>query len=145
MDKCKIYVFFISIFILAIIPTKYTYCASEDEKWVKDAFNATDSFFKEDFTQHDPLKLDNWLLPFFTAIIKWINRILLIALFGLSAVALSYCGLQYILTADGPNQKLDARKNIRTTFIGMFYGFGAYAIWGIAMQIVKLIIGSFSS
>ena len=117
----------------------------DDTQWVKDAFNSTDKFIKEDFTKNDPLKLHNWLLPFFENIIKWINRILLVALFGLSAIALSYCGLQYILTADGPNQKVNARENIRTTFIGMFYGFGAYAIWGIVMQVVKVILGSFSS
>ena len=145
MNNYKIFILVIFIFILVIVPSNYTYCENEDEKWVKDAFNATGSFFNEDITAHDPLKLDSWLLPFFENIIKLINRILLIALFGLSAVALSYCGLQYILTADGPNQKLDARKNIRTTFIGMFYGFGAYAIWGIAMQVIKVIIGSFSS
>lgn len=116
----------------------------DDTQWVQDAFNETGSFLNEDFTVHDPLRLSNWLLPFFENIIKWINRILLVALFGLSAVALSYCGLQYIITADGPSDKVNARQNIRTTFIGMFYGFGAYAIWGIAMQVIKVIIGSFS-
>ena len=39
-------------------------------------------------------------------------------------------------------EKEEAKRNLHTVFIGMAIGFGAYAIWRIAISIVTIIIGS---
>jgi len=135
--------FIIIIYIICFLFSNNLVYASDsgDSQWVKDSFDATQSFLKEDFNKVDILKLDSWFVPLVSVPLKIINRVLIVTLFGLSAVALAYCGIQFILGADTPRKKTDARENIRTVFIGMGYGFGAYVIWFIAMQIVSMILG----
>ena len=73
-----------------------------------------------------------------------INRVLLVALAGISTVALSITGIRYILSGGVPQQKENAKRSLRTIFTGMAIGFGAYMIWRIAMSIVTIIISAFS-
>ena len=144
MNYKKLFILIIIILICILVPNHNSLCttqASIDEHWVDKAFHSVSNFFKEDFSKVDILKLDNWFVPIISTVLKMINRVLIVALFGLSAIALSYCGIQYIFHADNPANQNDVRNNIRTTFIGMGYGFGAYIIWYIAMQIVQAILG----
>lgn len=147
MKYKKFSIFVVMLIVLVIIPTNEQVYASDsgNVQWVQDAFNATGSFLEENFSNVDVLNLDSWFVPLITVPLKIINRVLIVALFGLSTVALSYCGIQFIIHSDNPSRQKDARENIRTTFIAMGYGFGAYLIWSVAMQIVTLILGQFAS
>lgn len=121
------------------------YGTDDDETWIRDAFRAVNSFLTEDISSLNTFGAGDRLIDFFTTIIKWVNTILVVTLFSLSAIALSYNGVKYILASDNPNELSNVKKNFRTIFTGMAYGFGAWTIWGIAMKIVTLIIKSFAN
>ena len=95
------------------------------DNWVQKAFGSAKSFLEEDTT-------------------RALNRILLVALFGISTISLSIIGVKYMTSGGTPHKKEEAKKNLHTLFIGMAYGFGAFIIWRVAMALVGMIIGSLS-
>lgn len=116
------------------------YAADSSGNWVSEAFEAANSFIQEPTT--DDTGIINPILAQFKNLIKGINVILLVLLAGLSAISLSVVGVRYLLSGASPHQRGEAQRSLRTVFIGMAYGFGAFLIWNIAMAIVKLIIGA---
>ena len=70
--------------------------------------------------------------------------VLLVVLFGLSAVSLSITGVRYIMSGSSPGQRKIAKDNLKKAFKGMAIGFGAYVIWRVAMGFVNIIIGAFA-
>jgi len=129
---------------LLVILQPVVYGANDDGTWIRDAFRAVYSFLTEDISSLNTFGAGDRLIDFFTTIIKWVNTILVVTLFSISAIALSYNGVKYILASDNPNELSNVKKNFRTILTGMAYGFGAWTIWGIAMKIVTLIIKSFA-
>lgn len=118
---------------------------SNQKSWVQKAFDATKNFLEgngEEPATGAVAEIGNSLLTEFNRIIKSINRVLIVLLFGISTISLSVTGIRYIFAADNPNKKEAAKHNLHTAFIGMAYGFGAFTIWSIAMQIIKIIIGA---
>lgn len=113
-----------------------------EDSWISDAFSATKSFLSENNVK-DPLGIAGGLLGLFKTLVNIINRVLLVALAGISAIALSIVGIRYMNGFANPGQISRAKDDFRTVFKGMAYGFGAYFIWRIAMSIVSVIIGSF--
>ena len=81
----------------------------------------------------------------FKKIVRAINRVLLVALFGLSTISLSVIGVRYMLSGARPEQKKTAVDSLHTLFMGMAYGFGAFIIWNISMSIVGFIINAIGS
>lgn len=116
--------------------------STQDTSWVNKAFSAASSFLKE------PTKDFHGMLSpaftFFQTIVKAINRILIVLLAGISTIALSVTGVRYLASGASPNQKEVAKQSLHTIFIGMAFGFGAFAIWKIAMSIVGIMINSFT-
>lgn len=110
--------------------------------WVQEAFQAAYDFFNGTDDSIDNNEVANGALEIFKSIIKALNRILIVLLFGLSAISLSIIGIRYIVSGSSPGQREIAQKSLKTVFIGMLYGFGAFVIWNIAIQIIKLVIGS---
>lgn len=108
--------------------------------WVKDAFSSTKSFLNQTSVE-EKLGFENDIFTFIKEMIKSINVILLIILGAVSTIAISVTGIKFILAA-GPGQKADAQKSLKTAFIGMCFGFGAYAIWSLGISIVMLIVGA---
>lgn len=139
----KIISFFV-ITIMIIINCNSLVLATEgdniDSNWVGDAFKATGIFLNEE--TKDTIGISP-IFETFQGIVKGINRILIIALAGISIISLSITGVRYIASGASPNQREVAHQSLRTAFIGMAFGFGAYVIWRIAMGIVAIIIGSF--
>lgn len=139
----KIISFFV-ITIMIIINCNSLVLAAEgdniDSNWVGDAFKATGSFLNEE--TKDTIGISP-IFETFQGIVKGINRILIIALAGISIISLSITGVRYIASGASPHQREAAHQSLRTAFIGMAFGFGAYVIWRIAMGIVAIIIGSF--
>lgn len=117
--------------------------STDSESWVSDAFSAASSFFSEDV--NDEMGIIEKPLDLFSNLVKAINKVLTVALAGISAISLSIVGIRYITSIADPNQKNKAKKDLHTTFRGMVYGFGAFFIWQIAMSIVRLIIKGFAS
>ena len=113
------------------------------DNWVQKAFGSAKSFLEEDTTTDD-LGVAGSLLDIFTKLIRALNRILLVALFGISTISLSIIGVKYMTSGGTPHKKEEAKKNLHTLFIGMAYGFGAFIIWRVAMALVGMIIGSLS-
>ena len=141
MKKIIISVIAIIIFLANSNPKVYAANTTSDD-WVGKAFSAAGGFLKEESKY--TTGLFNPMLSFFKSLIKMINRVLLVALAGISTVALSITGIRYILSGGVPQQKENAKRSLRTIFTGMAIGFGAYMIWRIAMSIVTIIISAFS-
>lgn len=132
---------FFSIIIITIMFSNFnqTVYASSGDTWVKDAFSASNKFLKEN--PKEVFGFENDLFGVVKRIIKAINLILIVLLFGISAIVLSLIGIKFI-TSDGmPQKRKEAEDSLHTALIGMAYGFGAYTIWFIAMQIVTILIG----
>lgn len=132
-----------SIMILLVIGSQsFTYATSSDT-WVKDAFSASSTFLNE--TTKDTIGIKP-AFELFQNLIKTVNRVLLIALAGISVIALSVTGIKYILEGGGvnPQRRGEAKNSLKTIFIGMLIGFGAFTIWNIAISVVKLIMQSFA-
>ncbi len=118
-----------------------------ESNWVKKAFSAAHSFLTENIeldssTASAPEKMVVGFLTLFKNIVKAVNKILLVALFAISALSISVIGVRYITSRNNPNTIERAKRDLHTTFIGMGYGFGAFIIWNIAMSIVTIIIKS---
>ena len=153
MKKYTISILIAVIFIISILPINYVQArdpdapsssstSTDESTWVKDAF--TDA---KDFMQENPKEVfgfENKVLKFFTNIVKGVNMVLIVTLFGISTIAISIAGFRYLVSGAAPDQRQAARDGLRKTFIGMAYGFGAYTIWTVSMNIVKLIIGTFT-
>lgn len=135
----KIVITFITVIFIVALQSSFTYAASSDS-WVKDAFSATSRFLNENAT--DTIGISK---PFelFKNLIKAINKVLLVALAGMSIIALSITGIKYILSSSSPDRQGEAKKSLKTIFIGMIIGFGAFTIWNIAISIINIIIGTF--
>lgn len=133
---------FFSIIIITIIFSNFNqtivYAASSKNTWVKDAFTASNKFLKEN--PKEVFGFENDLFKIFKNIIKAINLVLIVLLFAISAIALSVIGIKFIASGDAPHKRKEAEDNLHTAIIGMAYGFGAYTIWVIAMQIVTMLI-----
>ena len=114
---------------------------TDSESWVSDAFSAASSFFSEDVK--DEMGIIEKPLDLFSDLVKAINKILIVALAGISAISLSIVGIRYITSIADPKQQGKAKHDLHKTVKGMAYGFGAFFIWQIAMSIVRLIINSF--
>lgn len=113
-----------------------------DDDWVANSFSAAKEFLEEQ-TQN------SWgimkpIFDFLKNLIKGANRVLFVALTGLSIIALSIVGVRYIASGASPGQREIAKQSLHTIFIGMAFGFGAFAIWKIAMAIIKIMIGAFT-
>lgn len=110
--------------------------------WVHEAFSATKSFLNEPTKDFHGL----FSTPFnlFKDFIKAINRVLLVALAGISTISLSVVGVRFISSGAAPEQRMKAKESLKSTFMGMAIGFGAYIIWRLAMSIVTIILSSFS-
>ena len=152
MKKRVFIIILIVIFMLNIFSHMCVFAEGEEitqENWVQKAFAAVYSFLSED-TELDRDSTDvkertiAQFLDLATNFIKGINKVLLVALFGISSIALSYIGIQYIWARGNPAGVQKAKKDLRTTFIAMGYGFGAFTIWKIAMAIVKVILETFA-
>ena len=111
----KIVITFITVIFIVALQSSFTYAASSDS-WVKDAFSATSTFLNENPTDtigiSKPFKL-------FKNLIKAINKVLLVALAGMSIIALSITGIKYILSSSSPDRQGEAKKSLKTIFIGM--------------------------
>ena len=131
------------ITVLMINLNQVVYASDNSRVWVQKAFDEANSFLTDDSVEDD-LGIFGNLLGEFTNIIQGINVVLLVLLAGLSAISLAVVGVKYIMAGDSPHNKENAKKSLHTVFIGMVYGFGAYVIWTISMEIVNLIMGAFA-
>ena len=122
--------------------TKGSSTEVDEYSWVSEAFNATKNFFTDSEVVDEIGVLEPWMI-IFTDIVRAVNRVLTILLAGLSIISLSIVGVRYIMSAYKPSAKDQAKKDLHLVFTGMFYGFGAFAIWKIVMSIVKVIIQNF--
>lgn len=146
MKKCFNKFLVSIIVILTLLSNTYVYADDVTESnWVKKAFNAAYSFLKEDVnvdnsSASEPEKLVGNTLILFKDVIKAINIVLIVALFGISVISISSVGLRYMFFGDNATAAEKAKSDLHTTFIGMAYGFGAFLIWRIAMAIIVAII-----
>lgn len=137
----KIVVSMIIMIMFLINSTQFVYAANKQNgDWVQNAFSAARGFFDE--KPKDELGIVNPIFKTFKRIVKTVNVVLMAALMGLSIIALSITGVRYIASGASPQQKEIAKQSLHTIFIGMAIGFGAYAIWRIAMSIIEVIIGA---
>lgn len=118
-----------------------------ESNWVKKAFSAAYSFLTEDVdlnssSANAPEKMVGKILKLGRDIVKAINKVLLVALFGISTISISIIGVRYITSRGNPRAIERAKNDLHTTLIGMAYGFGAFLIWNIAMSIITIIIKS---
>ena len=158
INKVKIiYILVIIILLLTVSFPSIVYSADnhdvyhqiKDEKeeaeatsWISEAFAAVRNFFADTEVTDDLGMLNPWMLVF-GDIVRGINRILIVALAGLSIISLSIVGIRYIISTYDPKAKGRAKKDLHIVFKGMFIGFGAFAIWKIAMSIIRLILSTF--
>ncbi len=140
MKKILITINIIILFFICSNPSVYA-ASTSDETWVKDAFEAASSFMGENPT--DTIGISP-LFSLFKDLVRAANRVLLVLLAGISTIALSITGVRYILAGASPDQQKVAKSSLKTIFIGMGFGFGAYVIWRIAMAIVGIFIGAFA-
>ena len=133
----------ISTIILTIVflSSSNTHVYAANDGWVSKAFSAASTFMKEDTKDFKGVLSPTFEL--FKDIVKAINRILIVLLAGISTIALSVTGVRYLASGASPEQREIAKQSLHTIFIGMAFGFGAFAIWRIAMSIVGIIINSF--
>ncbi len=141
--KKKIIISIVSVILLIAYSNQAVY-AVDANNWVSAAFSAAGSFLSESSVE-DKLGIVSPVMKFATNLIQGANRVLLFLLAGVSMVALSVVGIRYIIEGTSPQRKGDAKKSLHTVFMGMFIGFGAYAIWRVAMAIVVLVIAAFST
>ena len=137
----KIFISINVIFIIFLICSGSFVYAADDSSWVSEAFSATSKFLKE--KPKDTIGISP-AFELFKNIIQGLNRVLRVAWAGISTIALAVTGVRYILAGASPTEEKAAKKSLKTIIIGMAIGFGAYAIWRIAMAIVTIIISSFS-
>ena len=142
MKKCVliIIIFFTALVIQIPIVNAADGDSEEDKSFVSEAFSATKEFLQEDLPEDDVGIITNAGLFFVTDAIKGINRILIIALAGIGAIALSIVGIKYIRGISSPAKVREARQMLNTVLRGLGFGFGAFVIWEIAMLVVTLII-----
>lgn len=136
-----------TICFMSIFSNTFVYAETVTENnWVKKAFSAAHSFLTEnvelDGNANAPEKMVGNMLTVFKDIVKAANKILLVALFGISAISISIIGVRYIISLNDSKAIKEAKEKLHTTFIGMAYGFGAFLIWNIAMSMVTIIIKS---
>lgn len=132
----------LNIFIIIFICSNSSvYASSSSDTWVKDAFSAASSFMGEN--PKDTIGISP-LFSLFKNMVQAVNRVLLVLLAGISTIALSITGVRYILAGASPEQQKVAKSSLKTIFIGMGFGFGAYVIWRIAMAIVGIFISAFA-
>ena len=141
MNMKKILITINIIILFFICSNSSVYAATSDETWVQDAFKAARSFMGENPT--DTIGISP-LFSLFKDFVRAANRVLLVLLAGISTIALSITGVRYILAGASPDQQKVAKSSLKTIFIGMGFGFGAYVIWRIAMAIVGIFIGAFA-
>ena len=135
----KIKILFITILII-ICSQSFSY--ADNTTWVKDAFQASDTFLKENTV--DTIGISK-VFTLFKDMIKAANKVLTVGLAGLTIIALAVTGIKYILSGANPEAQGDAKKSLKTIFIGMVIGFGAFTIWKIAISIIKIIMGTFGN
>lgn len=135
----------ISTIILTIVflSSSNTHVYASDGGWVSNAFSAASSFMEEDTKDFKGILSPTFEL--FKDIVKAINRVLIVLLAGISTIALSVTGVRYLASGASPEQREIAKQSLHTIFIGMAFGFGAFAIWRIAMALVTIMIESFAS
>ena len=146
---------FIIFFTALIIQNSSVYAAgtqgqqsqgnSINGSFVGEAFSATKEFLQEDLPEDDVGILTDSLLFFVKDAIQGINRILIIALAGIGAIAISISGIKYMRAISSPSEAAEAQKMLKTTLRGLGYGFGAFIIWEVAMGVVRLIIDSLAT
>ena len=113
MKKNMIYIIISIIILFSLLPVTYVQAADGDD-WVQDAFNAANNFLGEDPTLSENgeiAEIEETMFEKMKMIVKAINRILLVLLFGLSAISLGVIGIRYILAGSSPHQK-EAAKHI---------------------------------
>ena len=115
--------------------------------WLEEAFGAAGKFLtQEELTDTDiyingsKTGIIETILSKFKTIVKALNKILLVVLAGLSTISLAITGIRYILSQGDAAKQVVAKNNLHTAFKGMFFGFGAFLIWRIAMSIIQVII-----
>ena len=135
----RIKIIFITILII-LCSQSFSY--ADNTTWVKDAFDASDTFLKENTV--DTIGISK-VFTLFKDLIKAANRVLIVGLAGLAIIALAVTGVKYILSGANPHAQEDAKKSLKTIFIGMVIGFGAFTIWKIAISVIKIIMGTFGS
>lgn len=140
-------ILFIFLFIISLPNIVYsdndkTTTDEGDYSWISDAFQAASEFFHDSEVTDELGMLEPWMIVF-SDIVRAVNRVLIIALAGLSIISLAVVGIRYIMSAYQPSQKEKAKEDLHTVFKGMCYGFGAFTIWRIVMLVVRLIIDSF--
>ena len=114
----------------------------EATSWISEAFAAVRNFFSDTEVTDDLGMLKPWMLVF-GDIVRGVNRVLIVALAGLSAISLSIVGIRYIISTYDPKSKKRAKHDLHVVIRGMAIGFGAFAIWKIAMSIIRLILSTF--
>ena len=131
------------IFTIAFLTSLNIPVYADDGSWVSEAFSATSTFMNEKATDFKGILSPGFTL--FKNIVKGINRVLIVLLAGISTIALSITGVRYLASGASPNQREIAKQSLHTIFLGMAFGFGAFAIWKIAMAIITIMIEAFAS
>ena len=109
------------------------------DTWLDQSFTAAKEFLEQKETKDD-LGWANPVLDIFRKLVNTANRVLLVALFGVSTVSLSIIGVRFMTSGASPAERQKAQRSLKTTFIAMAYGFGAFTIWRVAMAIINFII-----
>ena len=113
------------IVLLTLLSNTYVYADEVTESnWVKKAFSAAYSFLKEDIDVNSssagtPEKMVGSLVTVFRDIVKAVNIVLLVALFGISVISFSIIGIRYMMYGFSPKQSEKAKSDLHTTVIGM--------------------------
>ena len=118
------------------------------DDWLEAAFEAAGKFLTQEELTDTDIHLNGeenpgiieTILEKFKEIVKALNKILLVVLAGLSTISLAITGVRYILSQGDANRQVVAKNNLHTAFKGMFFGFGAFLIWRIAMSIIQVVI-----
>ena len=138
----KIKIFLLTVLLIACSQSfSYADGKASEGTWVQDAFTASDTFLKEDTV--DTIGISK-VFTLFKNMIKTANKVLIVALAGLAIIALAITGVKYIVGGANPNAQEEAKGSLKTIFIGMVIGFGAFTIWKIAVSIINIIIGTFA-
>ena len=102
--KKYIYLIIIVFFTACLIQNPIVYAAPSsqeqqdqeiDDSFVSEAFSATKEFLQEDLPEDDVGVITNSFLSFLRRGIQAFNRILIVALAGIGAIALSISGIKY--------------------------------------------------
>lgn len=137
MKKIVFSIFIIITLIVSL--NQITYAATEgSNNFFSEAVDATKKFLNE-----DPKDVPQGAEDAFSEakkIIVTINRILTVALLGLSIVALSVVGIKFIIGGADAKSKAQAKNDLKTVMIGLAFGLGAYTIWSLGISIINLVI-----